>query len=1002
MQEPTTARSRTTGTTRSSPLAARLGLNSIRGRNLYVSALFSALLLIAALVAQNHVGTAASATSGNLTNRYAVNDLIRDLNNDIWLTENNLQRYMLQPEEPLRIETLGLLDHIRADIEDIPRQPWGSQAPEALENIRSLSVALGKLRSEIDRLMIIRVEPNQLYPAIPIISEVLVPAHTEFYNAATLAMDDADLLSDIPAQQQVHRTFSETRHAWSMMILAFRSYMSFRSGLFPGDWRDGTHQQLQHVDEYYATVSRLMDQLSEMEKQGVLEFQQSDSLAGMRTQKKKWRSAYEKAILVHNSTAWRADAPLLKESIQPLFLQIWTTLRGLEKNLLAESAGDMAQMTRIANGLSNILWLVFAIVIAMTMAFYLLIEHTARRPMARVALALKAEAHGSSHITLPATGTIETQDLVDAFDHMRQQVHSRQQRLETILGNAAEGIVTFDATGSIESLNTAAVRLFGYTEHEAVGADISLLIPPPETHDMCDGYMEHFMRGDIQRLVGHEGEVTGRHKDGARFPMALKVSEIELEGKPLYTGLVSDISERKAVVEHLKFIAEHDGLTGLFNRSYFQTELEHAVERIKRDGQTYALLYIDLDNFKYVNDTLGHAAGDHLLIEIAAILNKRARKSDLTARLGGDEFTVLLHDVNIEQAVLVADSFRLALADYVFKHGSEPVDIGCSIGVAMVTYATQSSAQALSHADIACHLAKRGGRNRVHLFRSADESSVSAMSLDMGWSRRIKETIENGRFALACQPIVDTRTHEIESYEVLIRMLDDNNEIILPGGFMPSAERFGLAVEIDKWVIVNAIETLVEQRKTLARLRYSINLSGQTLSDHSVCDLILDTLTQSGLDPAALTFEVTETVAIADMALAEDFLGQLQKIGCRTALDDFGSGLSSFAYLRDLPVDSVKIDGRFVKSLAENPVDQAMVKAMNDIAHALGKKTVAEFVENHECFELLKELGVDYAQGYHLGRPDIVTPCKAISEHTGNAVVCLLSPSPRALTGPRQ
>jgi EAL domain-containing protein (putative c-di-GMP-specific phosphodiesterase class I) len=264
------------------------------------------------------------------------------------------------------------------------------------------------------------------------------------------------------------------------------------------------------------------------------------------------------------------------------------------------------------------------------------------------------------------------------------------------------------------------------------------------------------------------------------------------------------------------------------------------------------------------------------------------------------------------------------------------------------------------------------------------------MSLDMGWSRRIKEAIEEGRFALACQPIFDTLTNEVESFEVLVRMMDRNNELILPGGFMPSAERFGLAVDIDKWVIQNAIETLAEQRSALKNLRYSINLSGQTLSDPSVFPLILDRLTATGLDPSAITFEVTETVAIADMARAESFLSNLKKMGCRTALDDFGSGFSSFAYLQDLPVDIVKIDGRFVRNLADNPVDQAMVRAMNDIAHALGKKTVAEFVENARCYEVLKDYGVDYAQGYHLGRPDIVMPCKAISEHASGLVMCLI------------
>jgi diguanylate cyclase (GGDEF)-like protein/PAS domain S-box-containing protein len=580
--------------------------------------------------------------------------------------------------------------------------------------------------------------------------------------------------------------------------------------------------------------------------------------------------------------------------------------------------------------------------------------------------------------------------LLAEFEDMRKGVHSRQRRLETILDNAAEGIITFDRAGQIRSFNRAAERLFAYPEAEIVGKDLSFLIPPTDIPDRRDGYLEHFMRSEIQRLLGHEGEVIGRQRDGTRFPLALKVSEIVLEDEPLYTALVADISERKALMEHLKNMAEHDGLTGLYNRTYFQQELDRVVERACRARESSALLYIDLDNFKYVNDTLGHAAGDKLLVEVAGLLSHRARKGDLIVRLGGDEFTVLLYGVHADQVGAIAESFRQTLADYSFKHAGERVDIGCSIGVANIAPEVESASQVLSQADVACHLAKRGGRNRIHVFAAADESSVTGMSLDMGWSRRIREAIEHNRFVLACQPIVDARNGEIESFEILIRMLDDDNGMILPGGFLPSAERFGLSVDIDRWVIVNAIETLAEQRRTTPKLRYCLNLSGQTLTQPSVCDLILDRLKITGLDPAAITFEVTETVAIADMAVAETFLRRLQEIGCRTALDDFGSGMSSFAYLRDLPVDCVKIDGRFVKNIAANPIDQVMVKAMNEIAHALGKRTVAEFVENEDSLTLLKSFGVDYAQGYHLGRPDLILPCKAIVDHAGSGVACMV------------
>ena len=591
-------------------------------------------------------------------------------------------------------------------------------------------------------------------------------------------------------------------------------------------------------------------------------------------------------------------------------------------------------------------------------------------------------------ITYLSARTIDDVKKLTRLEIEKNHIMAMQRRMETILDNAAEGIMTFDQNGKIESINKAAEKLFGYTEAEVLGHDISLLIPPGDSRDKRQGYLEHFMRIEIQRLLGHEGEVIGRHKDGSRFPMALKVSQIELDGYPLYTALAADISERKAMLDHLKIMAEHDGLTGLYNRSYFQNEMERFFERVKRTGQTCALLYIDLDNFKYVNDTLGHVAGDRLLIEVASILSKRARKTDIIARMGGDEFTVLLFNVNREQALYTADSFRKKLASYRFRQSAEIVELGCSIGVALITAQISGVSEIMSQADLSCHLAKRAGRNRVHMFAPTDAQNVAAMSLDMGWSHRIKEAIAQNRFALACQPIIDTRTRQIESYEVLIRMVDEQDELIMPNGFLPTAERFGLAVDIDKWVIVSAIETLAMQRREAPDLCYSINLSGQTLTDPGVCDLILKMLRSTGLDAAALTFEVTETVAIADMAAAEAFLSRLQRIGCKTALDDFGSGMASFAYLQDLPVDYVKIDGRFVKNMANSRVDQAMVKAMNEIAHALGKQTIAEFVENEECFRLLAEYGVDYGQGYHLGRPDITLPCQAIVDHTGNAIAC--------------
>jgi diguanylate cyclase (GGDEF)-like protein/PAS domain S-box-containing protein len=380
------------------------------------------------------------------------------------------------------------------------------------------------------------------------------------------------------------------------------------------------------------------------------------------------------------------------------------------------------------------------------------------------------------------------------------------------------------------------MKLFGWTEDEILGTSIALLISP-ETRENRDHYIEHFMRAEVQRLIGHEGEVTGRHKDGSSFPMAIKITGMRLEGRQNYIALVSNISERKALMENLRNLAEHDGLTGLYNRSYFLGEMERVVERVQRsEVVNCALLYIDLDHFKYVNDTLGHAAGDKLLIEAARILTRRARKSDLVVRLGGDEFTVLMYDTKLEQVEKVADSFRRQLADFNFNFEGQAVTIGCSIGVAIIEPSAKSPAEIMSRADLACHIAKRAGRNQVHLFAPEDAKDVANMSLDMGWSRRIRDAVEHNRFALACQPIVSTRTREIQTHEVLIRMLDDNGGLIMPGGFLPTAERFGLSLDIDSWVITHAIEILAEQRTTRPGLCYTIHLSAPTLNSPAVCD----------------------------------------------------------------------------------------------------------------------------------------------------------------------
>lgn len=953
---------------------AHFAVTTTRGRYLYLSLSFIAFLALAAWIGKAQINEAVTHGVSHSSERQQIRRALDRVTDHIWNTETTLQSYLLVPSPDKRLSVEELLNDAEAQAAALSRHPWIGERATVSVQVQALREQLATLAERARRVMTIRADPEQLYPSMPLMLGRMLPTYNTVYGAATLAMEEAETERGDPLQVEVYRLFSEARHYWAMMVNTFRVWVANRFGIFGVEPEAGMRAQAHNLALYSERLDAQLKRLETLAQHNRLGLQQSTSLTIMRDGYRSWLDDYRRVAAIYTSERWRSDVPIVRDTVLPLFTRLWETLRSIQAALDAFSAEDMSILVRAADSVSGSMWLLVAIGAVITAIGSLLFEYTLLRPIARVASALKAEARGESGVALPKARTHETRDLIEAFAHMRQQVNSRQLRLATILDNAAEGIITFGEDGSIEEFNQAAERLFGYSEAETVGRNIGLLLVPGDGTDPAE-YAHRFLHRDLPALIGHEGEVTGRHRDGTVFPLALKVSAMTLDGRRLYTALVADISERKAMMDHLKKMAEHDGLTGLHNRSYFQDELERTLELVRRGaGGPGALLYIDLDNFKYVNDTRGHAAGDRLLIDVARILSRRARKTDLVARFGGDEFTILLSTTGPEAALQTAESYRKRLAGYVFKQGGEHVDIGCSVGVALITENASSAAEILSQADLACHLAKRSGRNRVHLFRPGDAEKVASMTLDMGWSRRIKEAIDQSRFAIARQPQVDTRTRRIESYELLIRMRDTNNDIIMPGGFLAAAERFGLAVELDRWMIVHAIATLSEQRRETPEVRYAINLSGQSLADLGLCDLIQSELARTAIPPTALTFEITETAAIADMTLAQTFLGRLRAIGCRTALDDFGSGMSSFAYLRDLPVDVVKIDGRFVKHLAHSTVDQAMVKAMNEIAHALGKKTVAEFVEDEESFVLLARFGVDYAQGYHLGRPEIVWP----------------------------
>lgn len=539
-------------------------------------------------------------------------------------------------------------------------------------------------------------------------------------------------------------------------------------------------------------------------------------------------------------------------------------------------------------------------------------------------------------------------------------------RYRDLVETAHDLVWSMDIKGRWTYLNKAVIDIYGYEAEEMLFKPFSdFQLAESRTADLSA--FETILSG--KELVGYETVHIDKHGNHRHISFNAKPM-LNPDGSVAYiTGTARDITSKKAYENELTYQAQHDSLTGIYNRKYFQQELERVVSRVARSAADCAVFYMDLDQFKYVNDTVGHGAGDKLLLETTNLLRSHLREGDLLARFGGDEFTVLLYNLDRDEACAVAEGLRKLFEHYQFVDSGQSFNITLSLGIACITNQTTSADDVLSQADIACNIAKSNGRNRIHIARPG-KNEQDGLANDMGWASRVRDAFENDRFSLVYQPIISVANGAVNDYEVLLRMQRDNGDIILPGGFMPAAERFGLVHNVDRWAITRAITHLDElslQHKT--SLRFAINLSGRAFEDKELLPLIRGLINDSNLSPSQLTFEITETAAIANLRDASKFITRLKDLGCEFALDDFGSGFCSFSYLKKLPVDKLKIDGSFVKNLAETHVDQAMVQSMNQIAHALGKKTIAEFVENNQTLQLLKGYGVDFAQGNYLGIP---------------------------------
>jgi len=433
--------------------------------------------------------------------------------------------------------------------------------------------------------------------------------------------------------------------------------------------------------------------------------------------------------------------------------------------------------------------------------------------------------------------------------------------------------------------------------------------------------------------------------------------------------LETELSERRIIEARLQHLVNHDDLTGLCNRRRLEQQLEVVVLRARKGGRLSALLYIDLDHFKVINDAEGHAAGDRLLSEVANILRHEIGTSGLLARISSDEYTVLVEDITEVKALEIAEKLRHIMDQFQFTTNNHTYHIGASIGVATIKPGDLASAsEVLARADQACYVAKTHGRNIVHLFNTED-TEMSNLRSAIHWVPLIRDALANNKFKLVFQPVLSLKDKSVPHYETLIRMVGDDGNLIAPNNFIPVAEKMGLIHDIDLWVVNHAIDILRDLPEKFGNASLGINLSSYAFQDTTLLPMLKEKLEKTGVRPEKIVFEITETAAIANYSQTREMIMNIRQLGCRFALDDFGSGFSSFNYIKEFPVDFLKIDGAFITNLTSDPVDQTLVKSMIEIAKTLNKEIIAEFVENKDILDLLIQYGADFAQGYFIGKP---------------------------------
>jgi diguanylate cyclase (GGDEF)-like protein/PAS domain S-box-containing protein len=549
-------------------------------------------------------------------------------------------------------------------------------------------------------------------------------------------------------------------------------------------------------------------------------------------------------------------------------------------------------------------------------------------------------------------------------------------RAQVTLESIGDGVITTDADSRIVYMNSVAETFTGWPRDVARTRGLDeVFCLWNETAEAP----EHYPIGDCLhegRSLRHDGHHLLVSRAGARLEIQDSAAPIRDRDGSIIGAVVvfHDVSQLQSMARRMAFLASHDPLTGLLNRREFEERLKEVLESARAQSLEHALLYLDLDQFKIVNDTCGHIAGDELLKQLAHHLAREIRASDTLARLGGDEFGIVLERCSVEKAKRIADGLRQFVKDFRFAWQNRSFEIGVSIGLVPIGADAGSLTDVLAAADSACYVAKDEGRNRIHVYQP-DDSALALRQGEMQWVHRLRHSLETNNFDLYCQSIVPVVAGDKTGagfYEILIRM-HDQEELVLPAAFIPAAERYHLMPTIDRWVVESVFRLLQrcagQPGGSVPVQQLAINLSGQSLGDERFLEFVVDCFVRYHVAPTMICFEITETAAIANLTRARDFITRLKRMGCRFALDDFGSGLSSFGYLKSLPVDYLKIAGDFVRDIVDDPVDHAMVEAINQIGHVMQIKTIAESVETPQILRKLRECGVDYGQGLGIDAP---------------------------------